>query len=508
MKLHCIRGKMLCVLLVFFGLQVHAQVTIGSGANPNLGSLLDLKENDATGVNSKKGLLFSRVELEDINKLDPCVDTDEIQAGDEERHIGLLVYNVTNSPENGLCPGMYVWEGNIWTRIPEPCPKPVDPVDPQLLYTPNCYIVVPNGISADIPIAKAFLVSEHRSDLANLDRSHKVFVELLWQDTPDLIDKVEFVSGFTGIHSKIKVTTKSNSKKGNALIALRVGANGDENDPIAWSWHIWVTDYYPGEVNPANLGRTSVKGGYVYKHNNSVEDYVFMDRNLGAIGNAIADGDKAKGLMYQWGRKDPFTSDDYAPLYNSAGQDLVEDSNGLMNVSIPASTDYNLAAAIKFPMNIYTSSSAPRDWYTTDPAKQDDNLWGENTKKKSVFDPCPAGWRVPFDSADSGGWGGASPWGNWENYPLANPGHSGTGTAGEVGPDFGTHLGYYIYTDLREFWGGLSGASSQVALWSGSSKDISGGSGGSYTFYTYDSMTDNVGGPRARAMSVRCVREN
>ena len=69
--------------------------------------------------------------------------------------------------------------------------------------------------------------------------------------------------------------------EGNALIAL-CNADGD----ILWSWHIWFTDDPRGQEYYNNAG-------------------TMMDRNLGATSATPGDVG-ALGLLYQWGRKDPF----------------------------------------------------------------------------------------------------------------------------------------------------------------------------------------------------------
>lgn len=394
-------------------MQITAQITVGSDLQPNSGSLLDLKQNDGTEANSTKGLLFSRVELIDINKLDPCVSSASLEPDDKKIHIGLLVYNITDRPEDGLCPGIHVWEGENWTRLPEPCQKPIVPIDPDLLFSPNCYIVAPSGVSEEIPIAKAYLVSEQRSDLTDLNRGQKVYLEVLWQDTQDLIDKVELMNGDEGIYSKFKVTTKNNGKKGNALIALHVGPNGDKSDDIAWSWHIWVTDYNP-DTNT---------NGTTYSHNNGDldGDYIFMDRNLGAITASPATTD-VMGLTYQWGRKDPFTSNvsfasdyNFRPLYDKDNALIKEEIGGVAgNTGIgithelaPTDKTNNLEYSVRNPMVFYYGPFAPQnspfDWFTStdDLAAGDNNLWGDSGKKSS-FDPCPKGWRVPAYSKTTG----------------------------------------------------------------------------------------------------------
>lgn len=122
---------LLAALLLCLGLD--AQVTIGSGLPPLPGALLDLKENNATGANSVRGLNMPRVMLTDKQGLFPMFDrgtSDAITYKDqkgksisravaESEHTGLTVYNV--SQEAPFCPGLYVWDGTIWLRLGTEC---------------------------------------------------------------------------------------------------------------------------------------------------------------------------------------------------------------------------------------------------------------------------------------------------------------------------------------------------------------------------------------------------
>lgn len=72
-------------------------------------------------------------------------------------------------------------------------------------------------------------------------------------------------------------------KKGNAVVAAK-----DASGVILWSWHIWLTDQPNEEVYKNDAG-------------------VMMDRNLGAL--SVQKGSVLSlGLLYQYGRKDPFPS--------------------------------------------------------------------------------------------------------------------------------------------------------------------------------------------------------
>ncbi|MBD8387607.1 hypothetical protein [Dysgonomonas sp. BGC7] len=449
MKLNFICFKAtLVVLTLLTNLNVNAQVTIGSGFPAKSGSILDLKENDNPGVNSTKGLLCSRVRLEGLTTLEPCIPSSEFVAGDETTHIGLVVYNMRDDLSIGLCPGLHVWDGATWVRLPEPC-QPA-PIDPDLINTPNCYIVAPGAASEEIPVGKPYLVWEQRSDLEKLSRADKVSLDLIWQDVSGLISGVELVDGDQGPFSKIKVT--ANNLTGNALVAVRIGPNGNNTDPIRWSWHIWVTSYDPNN------------GGTTYTTNNGEKTYVFMDRNIGATTVNTTDAN-SMGMTYQWGRKDPFpankyfgTGPDFRDLYNSSNT-IITEVDELNTETVGTGIQHmqvadlkNLGKSILNPVIYYyaqkddTDTSNDRsDWFTTDEtgASSDSDLWGGISGTKSPFDPCPAGWKVPQMSSET-----KSPWDKYENgggwdpeYTMGSTGVTMGGTMMGTQPS----LGFYPY---------------------------------------------------------------
>ena len=106
---------------------------------------------------------------------------------------------------------------------------------------------------------------------------------VLWEtfgtsDAPkpcDLIKSLCYQDGY------IAFQTADTFKEGNAVIAAK-----DADGAILWSWHIWFTDQPEEQVYFNNAG-------------------TMMDRNLGATSAAPGDAG-ALGLLYQWGRKDPF----------------------------------------------------------------------------------------------------------------------------------------------------------------------------------------------------------
>ena len=230
----------------------------------------------------------------------------------------------------------------------------------------NSYIVAP-GSSISIKAVKG-----NSTEAVDFDNA-----SLLWQDA---LGMVKSASG-NGSEGVIVVSLNPNIS-GNAVIAAKKG------NAIVWSWHLWVTDFDP-EADP-----------FIWK-NSKGDTYTFMDRNLGAMNNKKYDAG-AFGLMYQWGRKDPFESgsgnqsDVVKKQYDIDGNQIyptVKDR--------PVFNDHkttSLDSAIANPMVFYTAPSSDYpyvDWLTNDGALQDHDLWGGVSKYKTKYDPCPTGWRVP-----------------------------------------------------------------------------------------------------------------
>lgn len=134
--------------------------------------------------------------------------------------------------------------------------------------TSNCYLVTAAGnYSFDATVRGNGATTE------GLDAPTAIAgtsAAVVWQSAPGLISGVTLADG--RISFKI-------AGPGNAVIAVKDGA-------ILWSWHIW----YP-EAEVAGL--------------NSKTGYEVMNMNLGAMHNTPGDVG-SYGLLYQWGRKDPF----------------------------------------------------------------------------------------------------------------------------------------------------------------------------------------------------------
>jgi hypothetical protein len=218
----------------------------------------------------------------------------------------------------------------------------------------NCFLVGQNKTSDPIEITRAYTIGgmPTPADDAKL--------EILWDDNGVISGTPKFTEG-SGASRKFTVTTTSHL--GNAVIALKRGST------IYWSWHIWVTQQPVSEFT-----------------NNG---YTFMDRNLGATENA--NSLQGRGLFYQWGRKDPFP-----PAMAKAS--VVSQFNGLLGTPIRVRTENRNAfgvakgmqESIRNPTTFFSSKNLA-DWLPNN----ENTLWNTTKDKKSVYDPCPNGWRVP-----------------------------------------------------------------------------------------------------------------
>ena len=184
-----------------------------------------------------------------------------------------------------------------------------------------------------------------------------------------LIDKASVK--YSDSDNYIQFSTPKNFKQGNAVIAAK-----DGDGKILWSWHIWC-----------------VKSWNKQDYNNIAG--TMMDRNLGATSAEIptsADDVSSVGLLYQWGRKDPFLgAASFSPNKDNSYYQAASTGTGTWATSSDAMTADNTT---QYPMTFYTGD-------------ENYNLGDSWASKKTVNDPCPAGWRVP-DGGSSGIWAKAS----------------------------------------------------------------------------------------------------
>lgn len=234
-----------------------------------------------------------------------------------------------------------------------------------------------------------------------------------------------------------------NIMPGNAIVAVR-----DTEGKIAWSWHIWVTDF-----NPYAAGSTTALPT-VKDSSGKSYTYDLMNKNLGwcpaktvtwAARSAkyrirqVATGETKEFTInqsaygpetrtgncpyYQWGRKDPMLSFCYAngstaqekPCYTSLDKDPSGASYAFRIDEAKVGT--TMGVAIQNPHVYYPRSEVEYDWCTS-PTNIELNRWdGTNTLgpktlingsygnkfsvnndfevQKTVYDPSPVGFCMP-----------------------------------------------------------------------------------------------------------------
>ncbi len=325
--------------------------------------------------------------------------------------------------------------------------------EPATTYTFNAK-VMGNGIP------RSFTWTE--SDGTEITRSYSDLgiepedVKVVWYNTPKTaegyVDECPIVLESVSYDKATGLVTFITPRPfvtGNVLLAAY-----DAAGTILWSWNIWAAgEGYSAEATARNAGR-----------------YVIMDRNLGATAGPevmnTADDVRAVGHYYQWGRKDPFpavaeygaTSEtgvvavsegntgswglpSHTPIdeLKSANQtlgfsDLIFGTDAIENccqlkteIGDSFTTEQSLPVSIKYPYrwmsyegsnarwNEYVWSAPYNTLSTTEERFSWRYLWGnpdpdaaveETDNVKTIYDPCPPGWKVmsrlAWDFVDNG----------------------------------------------------------------------------------------------------------
>ena len=238
--------------------------------------------------------------------------------------------------------------------------------------TANCYIVSRPGTYSFQTVK-----GNSTASVGNVSGA-----EVLWESfgtstapsKGDIIQSVSYKAGSGSSAGTITFSTPSTLRNGNAVIAAK-----DASGNILWSWHIWVCSGY----DPVATAQTYYKNAGV-----------MMDRNLGAT-SAIPGNVGALGLLYQWGRKDPFLG----------SSSISSDTKAASTLSWPStvssrSSNGTIAYATAHPTTFITRNSSNYDWYYTGSSSTDNTRWQSS---KTIYDPCPPGWKVPTGGS-SGVW--------------------------------------------------------------------------------------------------------
>lgn len=385
-----------------------------------------------------------------------------------------------------------------------------DPINLSKDEMANCYIVQKTG-KYKFEASNQFNLGE---GLPVPPRISPVKAALVWQTAKGSIKNVAL-----GLENGVPfVSFEVAESSGNALIAVY-----DENDVIQWSWHIWMPEEEISSVTTSS-------------------GYEVMNLNLGASVNS-SESALSYGMLYQWGRKDPFpasetltgnTSTVSAPMYDSDGNPVF-----ITNSSWYDSKSNTIEFSIQNPtvcLSNYSQYSQTRDWLVQ--GSSDDSLWGNpegnlkdsdnqyyNKGAKTCYDPSPAGWRVPpadvfSDFTTSGGYA----W-TFDDFNVADINKDGVIDLN----DYQNGWFFNVNDETSLFFPAASRFDGSYAMlmgsmagywgnyWSNSpySNDLNNGLGYAVlTFQVKDQMgnemvtvSPSAGGSRADAFSIRCIRD-
>lgn len=336
--------------------------------------------------------------------------------------------------------------------------------------TANCYIVS----EAD---TYAFRMTKGNSS----EVVTPVFsVSVLWEsfDTDEIPHVGDLIKSVTFKDDRMIFRTADTFHEGNAVVAAHNAAG-----TIVWSWHIWMTDR-PQEIQCLRNGS------------------VIMDRNLGATESKPGDDYyRTFGLLYQWGRKDPFlnfrsTPPSYGEMY-STGNWTTTNIHGIEN-SIKNPIAFIIVSQY---LDTYEDGDWAHRYYAGDYFRPypDNTRWQET---KTIYDPCPSGWKVPTGGTE----------GFWVHAGFPNG--EGVHPVAEGGMMFGTPYCepevYFPIAKTRQYDGAMNTNDWSSYYWTVTPASVREGKPActlrltSYAdvYTSYDNYTI-----RGNGYSVRCVKE-
>ena len=243
---------------------------------------------------------------------------------------------------------------------------------------------------------------------------------LVWQDEPNLVTNVALSSDGHFLEFTVNQAT---IRQGNAVVAVR-----DASNTVLWSWHIWVTDYRPGTTG------TTTPDKEITNHQN--HRYKIMAVNLGwcdgeeetyaersvqvrfrqtgtSVTQTITVKQKAAAVtelgnntFFQWGRKDPFVGaivDGGAPK-NKTWYDA---SGATHTNELPPTNSfpyYNacITSGIKSPQTFNIQFYMDYKYFNLWSADNNTTSANDNPVVKTIYDPCPAGYKMPPSNAYTG----------------------------------------------------------------------------------------------------------
>lgn len=331
-------------------------------------------------------------------------------AAAEEKGSATRTWNLSNPEDGGNVimesANTYVVSGPGYYRIP---------------------LAMGNGIQENFPVPKTYYYDNFKDYLDNPVDSpllHKsstgvgvpTTAQVIWESAPlvDVVDQtgwevapvgdatsaISFDERVYWLNFHIPATSISQG-----LVHISIV---DDSDRVMWSYMIWVTE----PETPSATGIASRNLGWIELGTNyhtiweSATAYIRLEQQKIGGKHLIVKIDRpyhdkweevstGYSPYYQFGRKDP--------LIPGYGKDEDIAMSGL-HPTFENSTSYgsksSVGRSIQNPWLHLTYDHSPYDWCI---AQGEENWWLVMTDGKTIYDPCPVGYRVP-ESSDMEGW--------------------------------------------------------------------------------------------------------
>ena len=221
-----------------------------------------------------------------------------------------------------------------------------------LKETANCYIISEEG-NYEFPLVYGCGIMNGKENPRSYSGDNFLDYKGEIINTPEInykIKDVKIISWDSDPEIIKNILIKENYIKFSITKVPKGGANYviaifDDQDTIIWSWHLWL---WSDDLKDVKIG-----------------DYTLLNIPLAS---KLEESGKINIGYYQWGRKDPI----------------------LDNISKIEKRSSNTMEAIQNPDTLYYNAASTWSWIDSS------NYWG---KYKTIYDPCPAGYRVPGKEA-------------------------------------------------------------------------------------------------------------